>query len=85
MLVPHSLLMWKGSREVRRGAIPLLAAMLVALAVLPTPAIAAPPIGMADIRFRPGSVAAAVGGLFSVEVVVEATAEGRGRSGGDCV
>ena len=62
----------------RRGAIPSVAALLVALAVLPAPAVAAPPIGMADIRFRPGSVAAAVGGLFSAEVVVEAAAEVEG-------
>ena len=78
VLVLHSLLTWSVGREERRDAIPLLAATLVALAVLPTPAIAAPPIGMADIRFRPGSVAAAVGGLFSVEVVVAAAAEVEG-------
>ena len=62
----------------RRGAIPLLAAVLVALAVFPAPAVAAPPVGMADVRFRPASVAAAVGGLFTVEVVVEAAAEVEG-------
>ena len=70
--------MWRGDREVRRGAIPLLAAVLVALAVFPAPAVAAPPVGMADVRFRPASVAAAVGGLFTVEVVVEAAAEVEG-------
>ena len=62
----------------RRGAIPLLAAMLVALAVFPTPVVAAPPVGTADVHFRPASVTAAVGGLFSVEVVIEAAAEVEG-------
>ena len=40
--------------------------------------VAAPPVGMADVRFQPASVATAVGGLFSVEVVVAAAAEVEG-------
>ena len=62
----------------RRGAIPLLAAMLVVVVVFPAPVVAAPPVGTADVHFRPASVTAAVGGLFSVEVVIEAAAEVEG-------
>ena len=59
----------------RRGAVPLLVAVLVALSILPVPVVAAPPVGMADIWFRPASVATAVGGLFTAEVVVDAAAQ----------
>ncbi len=62
----------------RRGAIPLLAAMLVVVVVFPAPVVAAPPVGTADVHFRPASVTTAVGGLFSVEVVIEAAAEVEG-------
>ena len=58
----------------RRGGISLLVAVLVALSILPAPAVAAPPVGRADVSFRPASVATAVGGLVTVEVVVEAAA-----------
>ena len=72
------LLTQRAGREVRRGVIALLAAMLLALAVFPEPTIAAPPVGTADIRFRTDSVTAPVGGLFSVEVVVDAAIEVEG-------
>ena len=69
---------WRGGREVRRGAIALLAAVLVALVVFPASVVAAPPVGMADVRFRPDTVAVSVGGLFSAEVVVDASTEVEG-------
>ena len=72
------LLTQRAGREVRRGVIALLAAVLLALAVFPEPTIAAPPVGTADIRFRTDSVTAPVGGLFSVEVVVDAAIEVEG-------
>ena len=62
----------------RRGAIRLIAVMLVAVVVFPAPVVAAPPVGTADVHFRPASVTAAVGGLFSAEVVVDAAAEVEG-------
>ena len=62
----------------RRSAIPLLAAVLVALAVFPAPVVAAPPVGRVDVSFRPASVATAVGGLVTADLVVEAAAEVEG-------
>ena len=58
--------------------IPLLAAMLVVLVVFPAPVVAAPPVGAADVYFRPASVATAVGGLFIADAVVDAATEVEG-------
>ena len=55
-----------------------LAAVLLALIGFPAPVVAAPSAATAEVFFRPASVAAAVGGLFSVEVVVTAAAEVEG-------
>ena len=63
----------------RRRHIPLLlATIFMALVGCPAPAVAAPPAGMADIRFRPATVTAAVGSPFAVEVVVAAATEVEG-------
>ncbi len=59
-------------------AVLFLAAVLVALVVFPAPVVAAPPVGTADVHFRPASVATAVGGPFTVEVVVVAATEVEG-------
>ncbi len=52
--------------------------MLVALVVFPAPVVAAPPVGAADVYFRPASVATAVGGLFIADAVVDAATEVEG-------
>ena len=73
-----ALLRYRGKPLPGHPAPLFLAAVLLALIGFPAPVVAAPPVGVADVRFQPASVAAAVGGLFSVEVVVAADAEVEG-------
>ena len=72
-------LLWIRETPLRRCLTPLfLVVVLVALVGFPAPVAAVPPAGTADVIFQPASVATAVGGLFTVEVVVEATTEVEG-------
>ena len=72
-------LLWIREAPAQRCRTPLfLVVVLVALVGFPAPAVAAPPADMADIRFRPASVTAAVGSPFAVEVVVAAATEVEG-------
>ncbi len=73
-----ALLSLRGESLRGRLSLLLLVAVLVALVGFSAPVVAAPPAGTADVLFRPASVAAAVGGVFNVEVVVETAAEVEG-------
>lgn len=75
----NAALLWIREAPLRGYLTPLsLVVALVALVGFPAPVAAVPPAGTADVIFQPASVAAAVGGLFTVEVVVAATTEVEG-------